>query len=445
MTAPATPPLPVDALPIKPSPANSVLDAYYDAGRKEYLLKNQRGAWLSLTEGQFKRMLRQAGIRTECDEGLLSEADEVILDLQHNRDVNYAGPLAGARAGFYDTGNSRILVTSSPKLIEPRSGAWPVLNRLMSGLFTRGECDQLPYVFGWLKVAIEALRAGALRPGQALVIAGEHDCGKSLFQALVTLILGGRSAKPYQFLTGATTFNSELFGAEHLMLEDEQASTDLRARRNIGAQIKNLTVNEVQSCHGKNREAVMLRPFWRLTITLNDEPENLMVLPPMDDSLTDKIILLRGFKSPMPMPTATLAQRKMFMDTLISELPALVHFLDQWPIPPHLASERFGITHYHHSEILAAIDSLAPEFRLLNLIDAQLFSSAAPGAWHGSAEDLERLLTGPQSVCRQEAQRLLHFNTACGVYLGRLRAKYPDRVSYERDDRRRTWRILPPS
>jgi hypothetical protein len=37
-----------------------------------------------------------------------------------------------------------------------------------------------------------------------------------------------------------------------------------------------------------------LKPFWRLSITLNDEPENLLILPPLDESLGDKIMLLRA-------------------------------------------------------------------------------------------------------------------------------------------------------
>ena len=77
-------------------------------------------------------------------------------------------------------------------------------------------------------------------------------------------------------MSGATEFNGELFGCEHLMIEDDIGSTDFRARRNFGTRIKEFTVNEVQSCHAKNRQAINLKPFWRLSITLNEEPENLL-------------------------------------------------------------------------------------------------------------------------------------------------------------------------
>src|SRR5947199_8807639 len=97
------------------------------------------------------------------------------------------------------------------------------------------------------------------------------------------------------------------------------------SRRTV--QSKNITVNDWQRCHAKNRVAIGLAPFWRLSVTVNDEPENLMVLPPIDDSIEDKLIILRAWKFPMPMPTATLQQRKAFWKRLEQELPAFLHYL----------------------------------------------------------------------------------------------------------------------
>jgi hypothetical protein len=48
--------------------------------------------------------------------------------------------------------------------------------------------------------------------------------------------------------------------------------------------------------HAKHREALTLDPIWRMTISLNEEPESLQVLPPLDESLEDKIIILRATK-----------------------------------------------------------------------------------------------------------------------------------------------------
>ena len=57
--------------------------------------------------------------------------------------------------------------------------------------------------------------------------------------------------------------------------------------------------------HAKNRQAMTLKPFWRVSISCNDEPESLMILPPIDESLSDKVIIFQAKKKPMPMPTQT--------------------------------------------------------------------------------------------------------------------------------------------
>jgi hypothetical protein len=423
-------------------------DCCFDAGRNHYLIKTSRGAWIALNETQFKRELRLSGLSPVAPYGShVSPIDARLSDIQHNLNVRFAGVLAGYDAGIQTQGDHRILVTESPRIIEPRPGDWPMLHALINGMFNLvKKFGQPDYLYGWLKVAFEALRARNVRPGQAIVLAGGADCGKSLFQNLITKMLGGRAARPYQFMSGLTPFNADLFGAEHLMIEDEESSTDIRARRSFGAHLKELTVIDWQRCHAKNRTPIMLRPFWRVSISVNDEPENLMVLPPLDESLADKFIMLHAAKKPMPMPTATLQQRDLFWETLVSELPAFLDFLLQWQIPWRLQSERFGITHFHHPEILEELDSLSPEFKLLTLIDDQIFGDIEDNQDWGPhpAETLERCLTRPESPCQKEASRLFTFNTACGVYLGRLKKKFPGRFIFNRTETERLWTIKPP-
>ena len=69
-------------------------------------------------------------------------------------------------------------------------------------------------------------------------------------------MLGGRSANPYPFMTEKTQFNSELFHAEHLMIEDEAASFALIVRRTLAASLKGFVANENARCHPKNRQAL---------------------------------------------------------------------------------------------------------------------------------------------------------------------------------------------
>ena len=313
-------------------------------------------------------------------------------------------------------------------------------------MFLDDDFDQSLYLFGWLTVALEALYIGEHRPGQAMVIAGPANCGKSLLQKLITEVFGGRMAKPFQYMVGKTDFNAHMFGAEHLVIEDEAASTDIRARRDFGAHLKEITVNDHQSCHAKNRTPVSLTPFWRLSITVNEEPENLMVLPPIDEGIRDKVILLKARLMPMPMPTNTLEERKLFMGMLRTELPAFVDFLLNWDMPVDLESARFGVKHFHHPVLLQAIEELAPERRLLSIIDSGgLFFGPLAEPWEGRAEELERKLRECNSGSfEREVDRLLSFPNACGSYLGRLVGKYPERITRRTVNGRTRWTVRPP-
>jgi len=437
LTGAATLDLPARAVVKQPTPA------YYDVTRKGYWIQNERLNWISIDESALKRHWRRDGLSTRVPEETgVSPLENQLLDTQIQRDVDYAGPLAGYGTGFIEQYGHRILVTHAFKRIQPRAGAWPLIGKILEGLFLDTQCDQRPYVYGWLKTGLESLRHGTIRPGQVLAIAGEHACGKSLLQNLITEILGGRSAKPFRYMTGATQFNSDLFMAEHLMIEDEAASTDLRTRKQFGAKIKDFTVNEVQSCHGKNRVALSLKPFWRVTITLNDEAENLMILPPIEESLKDKIILLRANKAEIPMDTSQRTGRERFWAALLAELPAFVQFLLDYTIPPELASPRFGVTHYHHPELLEAIDGMSPETKLLAIIDTELFR-VGQSTWTGTAEQLERALC--QSELGFEARKLLSWSKATGVYLGRLANRHPERFEFKRTTTMRLWTIRPGS
>jgi hypothetical protein len=434
-----------------------VIQAHYDVGRKCYWTTNSRGGWIEINEQSLRRLLKKQGFRATRLEGeRLSEVDQKLNEIQLEQDVAYAGPLAGHRSGVFECYGNRILVTTSPKLVEPKTGDWPMLRQFLQNLLVDGAYDQRPYVYAWLKLGYEALRARRLRPAPVMGIAGPRNSGKSLLQNLVTVIFGGRVAKPYRYMSGRTDFNGELFSAEHLMVEDEAPSTDLRSRRALGAHIKAFTVNQTQSCHVKNRQAITLAPFWRVSISVNDEPENLMILPPIsaseDDSLGDKIILLRAKLADVPMRTETLEQWSAFWETLMAELPAFLDFLLNWEVPKELRHPRYGMKTWHHPELLLALDALAPETRLLSLIEEVLFTdhenklgsghvvtrSRTKASWEGTAEELESLLRSDPAY-GYEAQKLFSWSTACGTYLGRLAKKHPTRVESDRSSNARRW------
>ncbi|MDB4798809.1 DUF5906 domain-containing protein [Verrucomicrobia bacterium] len=405
-------------------------EAYFDCSKKQYWIKNSRGVWIPANETQMRRELKISEYRSKTnDDELVSPVEQKLSEIHLSYDVKYAGSVAGRRIGCIEDGDGRILITSEPKLIPPQKGDWKTIKELLESLF-EGH-NQVDYVYGWLKCSLQAIHSLEFTAGQALVIAGERANGKSFFQNhIVTPLLGGRAAKPYRYMSGATDFNSDLTGAEHLIIEDEVPSTRHPARRHFGARIKDIVANESQSCHKKGQDAISVVPFWRLTITLNDEPENLMMLPPIDDSLEDKIMLLKSSRA-SNLPGES--ERASYRDRIYRELPCFVDFLlNEFQIPQELKCPhgRYGVTHFHHPDILNAIQELSPESKLHDILQSVLFTSPVENKWEGRALDLERKLR--DSGQGYESSKILTFPNACGTYLGKLKKKYEGKELYTR-------------
>jgi hypothetical protein len=422
------------------------IDAYYDQQRKEYVLRIAPEVYQTRSEAQFKRDLRFRNL-TEAfiERRNWSQIDLVLRWLQENRYVSYVGALAGKSCGFYHENGIRFLVTSQAHIIEPKPGEWPTLNSFISNLLAGdtepyGE-DQLEAFYGWLQVSVLAERQQLFQPGQALAIAGPIESGKSLMQSLITEILGGRSAKAALFLQGRTDYNGELFEAEHLMLEDEAASTLHKDRLALASSIKSIIANRIQPCHPKYRQIVNLPPWWRLTISLNDRSDRLLVLPPLTEDIADKINLLRASCHPMPMSAESPDQKAEFWQTLKSELPAFLHWLlNEYKIADSWRNVRFGVRAFHHPQLLTDLEELSPAYALLELIDQADIWQAQLSVWEGTALELRALLLSNQKTHR-DAGRLLDWTNAAGQYLNDLAQMRPTRVKAFRTATRRWFEI----
>jgi len=423
-----------------PSQALPLPTAFYDKNSGGYWYQDSKNAWVRFQQNDFVRFLKSFGYSSKVAEGETQSAvDRALMNIQMSQNVDYAGPLAGYSQGLVeDMEGMSVLVTGSPKIIQPEPGEYAVIHALLTGMF--GE-EQLPYFLSWSQLAYGSMRSGNRRPGQAVVLAGPVNSGKSLVQQLVTKMIGGRTAHPYLYMNGGTAFNSELFGAEHLVIDDELGQSDFRARQKLTASFKMITSAGSQQCHPKGKPAVTLRPFWRLTVSVNDEPESLLVLPLLKNDLADKIMIFRVGHQTMPMPTRTNEEREAFWNQLMTEFPHWLDFLiNQWRIPTELQEDRFGVRAFHHPEIVETIDSLSPEMKLYNLLEAQFGNYNH--AWTGTATQLETLLSGDQGGSRHEARKLFSYNTACAVYLKRLADKYPIIVNRApRQNNLHLWRI----
>ena len=433
LDAAGDPPRPVPAAP-QPASPNPLDDLHYDPNSGQWWTRNAWGDYAQINGERVRTLFTESGVSPTKDQTGASDVDRELLRRTRDTRIRYAGSVAGHRAGLY----GKVLVTESVAPLESVPGDCARLQTYLHNLLDQND-DQYWRLIYWLALRRRAVLTNTWRASQALALVGPAACGKSFVQAqVITKLLGGRIAKPYRYMSGATEFNGDLFASEHLCISDEAPGRDIHSRRSLGSHIKSMLFDIDQSCHPKNRQAVTLRPIWAMSISLNDEPENLQVLPPLDPSLMDKLIILRCVRNPLPWPGPEIEVLREIIDT---ELSQFAHYLDGLTVPDHLVEPRCGLKAYQHPAILDELMQLSPEHQLIGLIDTVIFENEFL-TWRGTAADLETILR--DSKYAREADRLFRFNTACGVYLARLHEQDPERIKKTKTNGKVKWAISPP-
>ncbi|MGB8352294.1 MAG: primase-helicase family protein [Chthoniobacteraceae bacterium] len=439
--------------PFDPAAELEKLGLYWLNGSSSFFWKNEKSGHVRFSEmdkSGVRLKLRVKNYRNNPDPvsaETVSQIDRILDASTELRSVDCAVNIAGTTAGVYDFQGGRVLVRESPHLIAPVAGEFPTINDFLTALLGEGVIR----FCCWLKIAFEALRDGERRPGQALIIIGPPDCGKSRIQhQIITPILAGRSADPKSFFFGRTDFNSELIGAEHLLIEEIPSSNRHEERQYFGEKIKEIVANDTHRFHKKNKDAVTVSPFWRLSITLNDNPEKLRCLPPFTDDFAEKIILLKAKLAPefWTRFDDTPDYRKAFREAIDRELPAFAEYLLSMAVPTGLVSRRYGVQSFIPEDIKQTMFESESEHHLLLLIDKCIFSpdKLENKQWEGSAEDLKQALCAEGSNVKDSAHRLLGlYPIVCGQYLRRLMDKFPARFQKHRSASKREWIIQPPA
>jgi hypothetical protein len=406
---------------------------------EKYYVQNELMEYVPYTKTTLKLILKSWGLRGRVhDDELQSPIDALIADVSYGKSVSYAGRLAGIKVGCYQMNGKRVLVTSDPVILEAKEGQFPMIESIVSQLFNGGKTDQRPYVYGWLKMGRKAVLEAFPMPGQALVLAGPRNAGKNLFQDIITEALGGRAEKPYRYMVGKSEFNGDLFGAEHLCIADEVPFYDMPSRRVFGSKIKDMCVNSLQSCHGKHKEALTLYPIWRLSISVNDEAENLVMLPPLEESIEDKIMLLKVDQAIMPMKSDSPRSRVDFWDAVRAEIPSFLHFIENYVVPDELQESRFGIKAFQHPDLVEILKEMTHETRLMALMEIIVIPDN--GSWKGTLEELETALL-EDSTYKRQIEKLLYYPTALMTYLRRLHKSAPERVKRLKQNGKNLWEL----
>ena len=445
-------------------------DLAFDGNR--WWLELPSGEWCSLAERAIRRELKGRGFRDKPDPTrgeVLSPLDAELRRVEQECRVDWAGVLAGWQAGVHEIGGGRILVTKSAKLVQPVQGDCTMLRSFIEGLLNGEELEvdgqpprqyvQAPYFFAWTAHALESLYTARRAPGMCLAIAGPTSCGKTLLASILRVLFGGGCGRPYSYMVGLDSFNGELFNHVLQLVDDERAETDIRSRLKFGAEVKKFTAADGAKCRGLHRDGIELTPVWRLLCLLNEEPDRLLVLPPIDEDVADKILLLRAYRKPMPMPAATPAEREAFWDAITAQLPAFVWWLlHEYKMPAEMTAGagRFGLPAYHHPVLLSELQAFSPPVRLWQLIERGVLLERHVGdgettwlplaEWRGSASDLEQKLKDYKNALSDSERREVPTSAWIGHRLADLSRRMGEQVvKCERRVSGRVWVIRRPA
>ena len=429
-------------------------EVFYDRKHNSFVIKQTGDPfvqdWVSLPKIDACEMLSEQGV----DGG-----PSIIAAARNNttKTVDYVGALGGYPRGFHRVGSFNALVTSGPRIPKAVQGDWDYIRRIIEDLFG----PQAVYIYTYLALSRRQLINMILRGMPAIIMVGPRNCGKSFFQShIMTPFLGGRGVNVSKNMSGEEHFSGVIYQNEHLIMGDAKLSTAAEKRRFFGSRIKELVATEEQTMRVMYVDPLPVKTLSRLSISLNDEIENIGGLPILDDSLEDKMMIFRVGQVNWPVLAYTPEDLEKFRLAVVAQVPAFCWWLEnEFTIPEALTRDaagkpaRFCMNHYHDPEIVRALTEVSPEYSLMEYIKQCYFVAPVLGSGtkrpdtigkeiRMTALELSQGLTDDSSPVRHNARSLLNGSGArITTLLNRLQAKFGENVFMKRTATERVWVI----
>jgi hypothetical protein len=350
-------------------------DLYFD-GKTYWQLLGDR--WYSKSREDTYLWLGNQGIKRKVPRNVdaASDAERVLNHIQlHNR-VAAAVPLVHRESGIVLVNEERILnictTTALPPAAEGSTTAdFPWLHGYLTNLFERVDLGALDYFLTWLRRAY----VGALtyRPlnGQAIFVCGPRENGKTLLcMKIVAPLLGGKTANPYDYLMKATQFNSEIFSAPLLAINDEEAPSNEKEKEVYLQRLKSMVANHKFMYHPKFRDRFEVDWIGRMLVTLNDDPKSVRMIPEVNHNTEDKFhfFATKAYRFVWP--------EKYTLEAIISkELPHFARWLiETYRSPEGIESTglRCGMKSFHDPVLIEMSKQQDMAYELRELLAAWL-------------------------------------------------------------------------
>lgn len=333
-----------------------VLDnIFFDDASAKYWFRDGRERWVSESSTGISRLLRtDFGLDGRIPKGgTYSEIDKALLEVQKFRRVDAALPFIHYRSGLVRIESRQFLNTSWAQCMQPAkisAGDWgtkfPWTARYISEYLV--DQTQLNAFLAWWKHVYSQGLVFKPRLGQALFFVGPQNCGKTLLtQKVVGASLGG-AMDARSFLVEGNQFSGSCLEHPVMSVDDSTSVSDRKKYLQYSAMVKSIVANPHIEYNQKFRAAGQIYWLGRILVSLNDDAQSLQMIPDLEQSLMDKIMLFKVG----PPQTFEFPDKYELESTLKRELPWLLRWLLDWEVPEENKGDaRFGVTAYHHPDL----------------------------------------------------------------------------------------------
>jgi hypothetical protein len=337
----------------------TVLDEYWFNGKSFFKLL--KGSSVTIPKDQLLLELKAANFSSKPKKNqVLTEIEQAVLAISNHNRVDEIAPVVFSSERIVEHNGHRILNSASIEPIEPADDGdpalWPFMNVWLSQMFIpaygiTGPRPATDYLFAWIKRFYLAVLNRKFSQGQALLLVGPTNKGKSLLSNKVISAMVGGLADASEYLSGQTKFNKDLARVAAWVIDDTVSAASFQDQRRATELIKRAVANPRIEYHAKYVDAVSIPWTGRVILSLNMDANSLSVIPALDSSNRDKLLALRISDA----ATSNFPSNNILEDIIDKELPHFCKYILDWVVPQDIeVYSRFGIESYIDESIASA-------------------------------------------------------------------------------------------
>lgn len=321
----------------------------------------------------------------------VSESRRALHMVNTSKRVEAGIPFAFTKSQIVVHEGHRYFNTARVKPLTPadESGEWgeffPTIAKWMETML--GE-KQLKHELAWLSFAYVNALAGRPKRGQCHFLCGPPNSGKTLYNKVILGGLFGGGIKASEYLCGKNDWTDYLFEYGMWLVDDEAPSESQAMHTAFTAKLKEHVANDTFLITGKFKKSG--RAFWRgrISITLNDDPVSMRLLPDLDMSIKDKLMIFKCSSA-----------YEFEMDTkekVEEELPHFARYLHDYVIPKNQREIRFGVKAYVNKELEAMANADSRYSHITELV-FMFRKTLQTDSWEGTTSDLLSILSANEN------------------------------------------------